>query len=717
MRAFLFSLLCLCGYSTFAQPQPWHNDLSVRLIKRLPTQDGHTVVWQAQVKNWARFPVSQVHYAWYLDGVEVGKGRINMPPGYTVYVLLPLPRTVERHELRFVLDDLNAVTEFEEGNNALSVSTDALPVGFYVDQIVYNYFHQHQHRLAGAGSNNFDDFAQRQIRLWNERIAASTCPGASNGVPNYLRLDSMAVLPDNTVWWTKPRLDGDLVIGFPGTLLAGALFKDTTTTSVLNPFYYLDYVQDIMQIGLPNVYKFQVKVKLSDTLCFNNGTPNNPGDDYYTFMATVSLGDDNPERSWAALYKGQVKGTGLLGIPALLGPFYVSEGISTVQIVVVEGVCQTSLTVCPPNPCTQQPGYCRAQGRFPWHDWIHRVKIANMDSYSGKSPYTDFTSRTVRLTKGYEYKATLTTGYSWETFNERWRIWIDYNRDGAFNPQTEWALDGVLFGPGNGTVQASLTQSLHIRPDAPTGATRMRVAMKRSTEGVGPCESFGFGEVEDYTVIIEDPVQGMPDLRATNWSLQSFGFPGDVKTTDFLLLNETEAPAGPNSAAFYLSWDDSFGPEDQRVGSVLLPGVSANGAVSIAGQFTVPNTPKGNYFLFLVLDDQRQIAERNEYNNLLSTPFSVGPFTFEAADRSSDLHIFPNPASDYIAFTSQEAPYRYQILDAYGREIKSGILNTEPVMIPTDDLAGGIYVLRIWTKEGTILSGRFLVDDVNLKQR
>jgi len=80
----------------------------------------------------------------------------------------------------------------EEGNNEITVFTDAISVGFYVEQGVYDYFHEHQKKL-GVGSNSFEDWAHRQVSIWNNMLEDAVFPDVPNGVLDRIRLDKITI--------------------------------------------------------------------------------------------------------------------------------------------------------------------------------------------------------------------------------------------------------------------------------------------------------------------------------------------------------------------------------------------------------------------------------------------------------------------------------------------------------------------------------------------
>ncbi len=138
--------------------------------------------------------------------------------------------------------------------------------------------------------------------------------------------------------------------------------------------------------------------------------------------------------------------------------------------------------------------YCASQGNSQTREWISRVRVANLDNSSGASKYSNFTSIIANLTRGTSASVTLNTGYSGTIYTEYWRIWIDYNHDGDFVDTGE-----QVFSKSGKT---SVTGSFTTRTSALTGTTRMRVSMKYSSYPTS-CQTFSYGEVEDYTANIQ----------------------------------------------------------------------------------------------------------------------------------------------------------------------------------------------------------------------
>ncbi len=236
-------------------------DLTIGYITRLPHIDyvwgspnpdvdgwpavGDTVVWEAKVKNWSDQNLN-VQFRWMMDSVVVDTGTVYIPADSIVGVDYPWIWTFERHQLEIDIDPNNLINEEEEGNNSLSIYTNAITAGFYVEQSVYDYFHQYQKEL-GVHSNCWEDWANRHVKRWNQMLQSAVFPESPNGVLDRVRIDEIVVVPDSTLplagglATNTPNLNDrtvDLQWGFPATLLDGSFYSNHHSLSDSNPFYF-----------------------------------------------------------------------------------------------------------------------------------------------------------------------------------------------------------------------------------------------------------------------------------------------------------------------------------------------------------------------------------------------------------------------------------------------------------------------------------------------
>ncbi len=167
------------------------------------------------------------------------------------------------------------------------------------------------------------------------------------------------------------------------------------------------------------------------------------------------------------------------------------------------------------NACDTAPDYCESTGFNTDYEYIDRVVFGNIDNTSGNDGgYGDFTNQVVTVGLGDIVPLGLTPGFSGSAYNEGWRVWIDFNKDGDFND------DGERVFSGNGA--GVLSSTVEIPADAALGLTGMRVSM-RWNRFMNPCSDFAYGEVEDYTVNITAEAQNYPplDLRGEEYFVES----------------------------------------------------------------------------------------------------------------------------------------------------------------------------------------------------
>ena len=125
--------------------------------------------------------------------------------------------------------------------------------------------------------------------------------------------------------------------------------------------------------------------------------------------------------------------------------------------------------------------------------WAHISDIGG----GGYQNFTDKLPGLLELKPNTILPVTVTPGFVGQAFKEMFRIYVDFNADGDFDDAGELAFDPGFAhnGPMNGTLAVPQFNA--------SGLVRMRVMMKFATVSSSlpkPCESFGFGQVEDYCV-------------------------------------------------------------------------------------------------------------------------------------------------------------------------------------------------------------------------
>jgi len=149
--------------------------------------------------------------------------------------------------------------------------------------------------------------------------------------------------------------------------------------------------------------------------------------------------------------------------------------------------------------------YCASKGNSVADEYISRVQIGTINNTStGGNGYSDHTSISTNLDKGAQVTITITPTWTGTKYNEGYGVWIDYNQNGDFTDAGEqvWTKAASQTTPVSGTFT--------IPTSALDGATRMRVSMKYNGIPTA-CEAFSYGEVEDYTVVLNAAI---PDTQA-----------------------------------------------------------------------------------------------------------------------------------------------------------------------------------------------------------
>jgi len=152
------------------------------------------------------------------------------------------------------------------------------------------------------------------------------------------------------------------------------------------------------------------------------------------------------------------------------------------------------------------PNYCACSATSGAYEDLTNVTISNLNNSStvpaSGSMYTDFSSTVApaQLAPGVSYPISISSDYAVYTSSYTcWvNVFIDFNRDGVFDPNTERAF-GSTTSSSN-----TVTGTLSVPFNALSGLTKMRVVLRESgtQANTGPCGPYTWGETEDYNVSI-----------------------------------------------------------------------------------------------------------------------------------------------------------------------------------------------------------------------
>ena len=138
--------------------------------------------------------------------------------------------------------------------------------------------------------------------------------------------------------------------------------------------------------------------------------------------------------------------------------------------------------------------YCGAGGSNGSEEWISNVTFNTINNSStAASGYTDYTAISTDVTPGSAYNVSVSCG-SIGSWVENYWVFYDWNHDCDFDDTNESFDLGTTTGPG------TLNLNITVPGNAEPGATRMRVFIKFSSDPIDGCDTYTYGEVEDYTV-------------------------------------------------------------------------------------------------------------------------------------------------------------------------------------------------------------------------
>ncbi len=218
---------------------------------------------------------------------------------------------------------------------------------------------------------------------------------------------------------------------------------------------------------------------------------------YYTYKVT-------------AVYSGNVESSGTTSATQYGTSTIEINPISYVSVIYPEetdvqmmkikntGVLDLDFSLSPFFKKTSQANYEIAKGGG--DEYIHMVSVGNLYNTSASDYYTDFTSlySNINTSQSYPIEVLSKNAYN----GDQCKVWVDWDQNGIFDEEVIVLNDDKKFGLFQGTIYAP--------KGSKQGSTRMRVRLS----GPGNFNAYGnteYGEVEDYTLVIEDWLTLDPD--------------------------------------------------------------------------------------------------------------------------------------------------------------------------------------------------------------
>ncbi|WP_417197491.1 GEVED domain-containing protein [Bizionia sp.] len=175
--------------------------------------------------------------------------------------------------------------------------------------------------------------------------------------------------------------------------------------------------------------------------------------------------------------------------------------------------------------------YCTNSSNNTGENGITNVTLNTIDNSSVATPsYTDFTSVPTTLNKGESYNLSVRV----KTFGSSTsyiKAWIDWNRNGTFDSSEEYDLGTAVSVTDGLTTNSPL--NITVPTTATLGNTRMRVISKQNSAPTA-CTAFDYGEVEDYTINVVQPVNAEINVKGGAISIPNgFDAPYGLNNTLF----------------------------------------------------------------------------------------------------------------------------------------------------------------------------------------
>ncbi len=276
--------------------------------------------------------------------------------------------------------------------------------------------------------------------------------------------------------------------------------------------------------------------------------------------------------------------------------------------------------------------YCNSNGNSTDDEYISNVTLNGVSNNSGvgttSTGYSDFTGVSIDLDIENTYSISISPFWTGGAFDEGYAVWIDFNQDGDFEDVGELVFSQAP--SQNNPVSGNIT----IPTDALFGSTRMRVSMKYNAIPTS-CESFDYGEVEDYTVNI-----GFDGLLYTNDAWTPYAPNNTTGAENALVADGTST----------LTTDVEINNFTIRVGAEAV--VNATGSIIINGDVVsdgtltlnsvsdnysslIPNgTVTGNVRYFRHTNNTAAVGEEDA-NDLIAPPVSGQAFNVFAGNNSN----------------------------------------------------------------------------------
>ncbi len=318
--------------------------------------------------------------------------------------------------------------------------------------------------------------------------------------------------------------------------------------------------------------------------------------------------------------------------------------------------------------------YCAASGGCDEYiDGIEFGDISNLGT--GCSNYTDYTNMSTIIFQGTTYPIIIHTGNSYSS--DDYAVWIDWNENDDFtDPGEEMVCESNVGADLN-------TFNITVPTDVLSGNKTMRIRLKYSGDDCGePCGTTSYGEVEDYTVIINSSF--------TDW-LTYNPISGSIPASGMVNIGVEFNSTSMTEGTYYA--DIAANSNDPEVPTVIIPCT-----------LHVTNAPRVN--LMALLEGPFDAGKMNTtLNNLgylpLFQPYNISPWNYPGAE--SVAYIPFSFIVDWVLLEFRDAP------GDVTTATQSTFLEYQPAFILKDGNIVGLDGLSFPMLKNPVINNLFVV--------
>jgi lysyl endopeptidase len=303
-------------------------------------------------------------------------------------------------------------------------------------------------------------------------------------------------------------------------------------------------------------------------------------------------------------------------------------------------------------------------------EYISNVTLNTINNTTVCTNYGNYTGTSTTLNKGAQYTATVMptiTGQGNGAYtDDEIAIWIDWNDDLDFtDPGEQVGYVIVATGWSN-----QFTFTVPMTATVGTVTMRVRLSYQPDDGTVTPCGTSQWGEVEDYSIVVQNAPSGVLSLQC-----------GSAQT-----INATQSTVVPNVTTTATS-------------STTCPG----GAVTET-QSPAAGTPLQNGTNTITVTATDQCGNTQTCTTVITYVNNLG---VEEINQFSYVNLFPNPVSDELSIdlsTLIDENVTVELYDMSGKLlVKTDNSSKAIVLIDMSNFANGMYQLKLKSDKAQVM--------------